>query len=179
MSDFPSLSLVIGGVSSGKSRWAEQLTETALRPKIYIATAEAHDVEMSAKIARHQASRGADWQTVDAPLALAGALADCPNDGVILVDCLTMWLSNHLLASSDLADETSSLISQLQKVSAPAILVSGEVGASVVPENALARQFQAELGRLNQSVAGAADLVVTVIAGLPMVLKGTLPGGME
>jgi len=134
---------------------------------------------MAAKIARHQAYRGADWHTVDAPLALPEALADCPEDGVILVDCLTMWLSNHLLAGSDLKDEISRLISQLQATTTPVVLVTGEVGASVVPENALARQFQAELGRLNQSVAGAADLVVTVIAGLPMVLKGILPGGME
>lgn len=175
MQTFPHLSLVTGGTASGKSRLAEALAIAADLPRIYIATAEARDAEMQAKIARHRQDRGADWQTIEAPLDLSGALSDAPAGSVVLVDCLTLWLSNHLLADNDPGICTAALIETLENIAGPVILVSNEVGNSIVPDNALARAFQTEQGRLNQRIAARADLVVTVIAGLPLALKGTLP----
>ena len=171
----PPLSLVIGGARSGKSAFAEGLVTGTRRPRRYIATAEAWDDEMRARIAQHRSDRGAGWITAEAPLDLCGALAEAQPDEVVLVDCATLWLTNHLLADHDLAAETSSLIAALAACAAPVVIVSNEVGWSIVPENALARRFRDDQGRLNQRLAQAAGLVVTVIAGLPLALKGTLP----
>lgn len=171
----PPLSLVIGGARSGKSAFAEGLVTGTGRPRRYIATAEAWDDEMRARIAQHRADRGAGWITAEAPLDLCGALTAAGSDEVVLVDCATLWLTNHLLAEHDLGAEAASLMAALAASAAPVVIVSNEVGWSIVPENALARRFRDEQGRLNQRLAQAAGLVVTVIAGLPMVLKGTLP----
>lgn len=166
---------MIGGARSGKSRVAEELVRTTLRPRRYIATAEAWDDEMRARIAQHRADRGADWITAEAPLDLCGALAAAGPDEVVLVDCATLWLTNHLLAEHDPDAETASLLAALAACPAPVVMVSNEVGWSIVPENALARRFRDAQGRLNQRLGAEAGLVVAVMAGLPLVLKGALP----
>jgi adenosylcobinamide kinase / adenosylcobinamide-phosphate guanylyltransferase len=171
----PPLSLVIGGARSGKSTFAEGLVTGTGRPRRYIATAEAWDDEMRARIAQHQQDRGGNWTTVEAPLDLCGALASATQDEAVLIDCATLWLTNHLLADHDLPTETARLTHALASCLAPVVIVSNETGWGIVPENALARRFRDEQGRLNQRLAAHADLVVTVIAGLPMVLKGQLP----
>jgi len=176
----PRLTLVIGGARSGKSAFAERLITASGRPRRYIATAEAWDDEMRDRIARHQRDRGSDWTTVEAPLDLPAALAAARPDEAVLIDCATLWLTNHLLAEHDLAEhdlaaETEALTTALATCPAPVVMVSNETGWGIVPENALARRFRDEQGRLNQRLAQMADLVVTVIAGLPLALKGTIP----
>lgn len=171
----PALTLVIGGARSGKSTFAESLVTATARPRRYIATAEAWDDEMRARIAQHLQDRGSDWTTVEAPLDLAAALADAREDEAVLLDCATLWLTNHLLADHDLEREAALLIASLLTCKAPVVVVSNEVGLGIVPDNALSRRFRDAQGRLNQRLAQSADLVVTVIAGLPLVLKGRLP----
>ena len=131
---------------------------------------------MRDRIARHRQDRGQGWETLDAPLDLAGALATIPADAAVLVDCATLWLTNHMLAEHDLALETDRLLASLFACPAPVVVVSNEVGWGIVPDNALARRFRDAQGRLNQQMAAQADLVVGVMAGLPIVLKGRLPG---
>lgn len=172
---FPGLTLVLGGAASGKSSFAESLVVQTGRSRIYLATAQAFDDEMRAKVDRHQDMRGAGWLTVEAPLDPGAALQDTTPDQIVLLDCATMWLSNQLLAEADLADAEKALMSALADCPAPVVIVSNEVGLSVVPENALARRFREAQGRLNQTLAAQAGLVVNVIAGLPQVLKGQLP----
>jgi adenosylcobinamide kinase / adenosylcobinamide-phosphate guanylyltransferase len=171
----PALTLVIGGARSGKSAFAEGLVTATSRPRRYIATAEAWDDEMRDRIARHRQDRGGDWLTVEAPLDLRAALAAATGSEVVLVDCATLWLTNHLLADHDLGHETAALVTALSTCAAPVIIVSNETGWGIVPDNALARRFRDAQGRLNQRLAAEAGLVVTVIAGLPLVLKGQLP----
>lgn len=168
---FPRLTLVIGGARSGKSAWAEGLATAAGRPRLYLATAQPFDDEMAARIAHHRAGRQG-WTTVETPHDLAAALAAVPADAVALVDCATLWLSNRMLAGADLAAEIPALLAALAACPAPVIVVTNEVGLSIVPDNALARRFRDEQGRLNQRMAAAADLVVALWAGLPLVLKG-------
>ncbi|MCX7286127.1 MAG: bifunctional adenosylcobinamide kinase/adenosylcobinamide-phosphate guanylyltransferase [Rhodobacterales bacterium] len=169
------LTLVIGGARSGKSAYAERLITATARPRRYIATAEAWDDEMRARIAQHQRDRGGNWTTVEAPLGLAAALAAASANECVLVDCATLWLTNHLLADHDLSAQTEDLIMALGACPAPVVIVSNETGWGIVPDNALARRFRDAQGRLNQRLAAEAGLVVAVIAGLPMVLKGQLP----
>jgi adenosylcobinamide kinase/adenosylcobinamide-phosphate guanylyltransferase len=171
----PKLTLVLGGAASGKSAWAEQLVlQTVLQP-VYLATAQAWDAEMQAKIARHRNTRGSGWLTVEAPLDLLPALQNARRDQTVLLDCATLWLSNHLLAESDLESQAAALLGALENCAASVVVVSNEVGAGIVPENALARRFRQAQGELNQRLAAQAGLVVAVMAGLPMVLKGQLP----
>jgi adenosylcobinamide kinase / adenosylcobinamide-phosphate guanylyltransferase len=172
------LSLVIGGARSGKSAQAERLVQATGRPRIYIATAQAWDDEMRDRIARHQQDRGQGWQTFEAPLDLCAALAGVPESAAVLIDCATLWLSNQMLADRDPEAESRALLDGLATCAAPVTIVSNEVGWSIVPENALARRFRDAQGRLNQRLAAQADLVVAVMAGLPMVLKGALPEGL-
>lgn len=177
------LSLVIGGARSGKSGLAERLVTATARPRRYIATAEAWDDEMRDRIARHRADRmadgaaggTADWITVEAPLDLTAALEGARPDEAVLIDCATLWLTNHLLADHDLDAETTALLSALAACPAPVTVVSNEVGWGIVPDNALARRFRDAQGRLNQRMAAQADLVLGVMAGLPIVLKGERP----
>ncbi|MGL4236115.1 bifunctional adenosylcobinamide kinase/adenosylcobinamide-phosphate guanylyltransferase [Tabrizicola sp.] len=171
----PTLTLVIGGARSGKSAYAERLLTGSNRPRRYIATAEAWDDEMRERISRHRNDRGPRWTTVEAPLDLATALATATPDEAVLVDCATLWLTNHLLADHDLDAETAKLLTALAACPAPVVVVSNETGWGIVPDNALARRFRDAQGRLNQTLAARADRVVTVIAGLPMTLKGALP----
>jgi len=171
----PALTLIIGGARSGKSAFAESLIQATSRPRRYIATSEAWDDEMRDRIAQHQRHRGGDWTTVEAPLDLDAALADAGSNEAVLIDCATLWLTNHLLADHDLEAETDRLLAALSSCAAPVIIVSNETGWGIVPDNALARRFRDEQGRLNQRLARQAALVVTVIAGLPLSLKGSLP----
>lgn len=166
----PRTTLVIGGARSGKSRYAERLIGE--RPAIYIATAEIRDDEMAARIRAHRARRGANWTTHEAPLDLAAALQS-NDDGrrPMLVDCLTLWLSNLMLAGRDPAAEAVMLLEALPGLKAPVVFVANEVGLGIVPDNALARDFRDHAGHLNQALAAAADRVVFVAAGLPLTLK--------
>ncbi|GAA6209594.1 bifunctional adenosylcobinamide kinase/adenosylcobinamide-phosphate guanylyltransferase [Cognatishimia sp. WU-CL00825] len=169
------ISLILGGASSGKSAFAEQMVKETGSPKVYLATAQAYDPEMQAKIAAHLVMRGENWATIEEPLALKSTLESLSENHVVLLDCATMWLSNHLLAASDIEREVTELLSSLDKCKARVVIVSNEVGMGIVPDNALARQFRDEQGKLNQKLAQSADLVAFVIAGLPQVLKGKLP----
>ena len=164
---------VLGGARSGKSRFAEERTcAFAAKEKVYVATAECRDEEMESRIALHQARRGADWTTIEAPHRLAQILStEASGDRAILVDCLTLWLTNRMLADADLAAEYEELIASLNAVAGPVVLVSNEVGLSIVPENALARRFRDEAGRLTQTVAALAVEAWFVAAGLPRWLK--------
>ncbi|MFW2544543.1 bifunctional adenosylcobinamide kinase/adenosylcobinamide-phosphate guanylyltransferase [Primorskyibacter sp. 2E107] len=163
--------LVTGGVRSGKSRFAERQTLLLGRPALYIATAEAHDKEMAERIARHQAQRGTEWQTVAEPLDLPGALQRTDDTAPRLVDCLTLWLSNLMLGGHDWEAATDRLIATLQAQSAPVVFVTNEVGAGIVPENALARAFRDNAGLMNQRVAEACDALWLCVAGHPLRLK--------
>lgn len=164
---------VLGGARSGKSRFAEERTRAfAAEENIYIATAECRDAEMENRIALHRSRRGSEWRTIEAPYQLAETLAaEARDDKAILVDCLTLWLTNHLLAEANLESESERLVSTLVAAKGPVVVVSNEVGLSIVPENALARQFRDEAGRLNQKIAAIADEAWFVVAGLPLRLK--------
>lgn len=167
--------LVLGGAASGKSAFAENLVERQDAPLVYIASAQAWDAEMRAKIDTHVARRGPRWRTVEAPLDAAPELARLVPGEVCLFDCATMWLSNHLLAENDLEAEQARLLAAIRDCAARLVIVSNEVGFGIVPDNALARRFREAQGRLNIVLAREAGLVVQVIAGLPQVLKGELP----
>ncbi len=168
----PRIILVTGGARSGKSAEAERRACAWPGEPVYIATAEAGDGEMAARIARHRARRGAGWRTEEAPLALAEMLKATDGAGPRLVDCLTLWLSNLMLAGHDWEAEASDLEACLRAQASPVVLVTNEVGGGIVPENALARAFRDAAGLLNQRIAGVADEVVLTVAGLPLVLKG-------
>ena len=142
-----------------------------------MATAQAFDDEMRARIDRHRLDRGEDWITIEAPLNIAEALASCKPKFTVLLDCATLWLSNALLAGQDLDAACQHFVDAVTTCPAPVIVVSNEVGWGIVPDNALARQFRDAQGRLNQMLAAQAGLVVGVMAGLPIVLKGNLPEG--
>lgn len=168
----PRLSLVLGGARSGKSQYAETLVSSLPPPWIYVATAEALDHEMRDRIEHHRSRRGERWRTVDAPRNLPETierLADAHQP--MLIDCLTLWLSNCLLADHDLQEASDQLVATLEKASGPVVLVSNEVGWGVVPDTPLGRRFRDEQGRLNQRVASIADRVVMMVAGLPLTVK--------
>lgn len=175
MPDLPPLTLVLGGAASGKSAFAETLVSASGRARIYLATAQVFDDEMEHKLARHRSRRGPGWRTIEAPFDLAPALASASDREAVLLDCITLWLSNHLLADHDLDLAQADLLSGLDTCAAPVVIVSNEVGLSIVPDNALARRFREAQGALNQRLAARADLVINVIAGLPQVLKGHRP----
>jgi adenosylcobinamide kinase/adenosylcobinamide-phosphate guanylyltransferase len=175
----PALALVIGGARSGKSGLAERLARASGRRLRYIATAQAWDDEMRARIDQHRARRdGGGWHTVEAPLELCAALDAAAADEMVLVDCATLWLSNHMLLDHDPAAETAALLGALARCAAPVAVVSNEVGLSIVPDTPLGRAFRDAQGVLNQRLAAQAGLVVAVFAGLPLVLKGALPEGL-
>ncbi|CAN1722762.1 Bifunctional adenosylcobalamin biosynthesis protein CobP [Hyphomicrobium sp. 1Nfss2.1] len=169
MSNLPRLTLVLGGARSGKSRYAEELLMRAPPPWTYVATAEAFDDEMRDRIAHHRARRDDRWQALDAPLALAATIPTL--QGPSLIDCLTLWLSNTMLAERDVEAETANLVAALSAAPGPIVAVSNEVGLGLVPETPLGRAFRDAQGRLNQKVAAAADRVVFMAAGLPLNLK--------
>lgn len=169
------LALILGGARSGKSRFAERLAQSRGQRLVYMATAEAHDDEMTERIARHRADRGPDWQTIEVPIDLPATIARASGLGtVILVDCLTLWLSNMMLADRQIAAATDDLLTALAEAPGPVLMVANEVGLGIVPENALARRFRDEAGRMNQRVAAHVPHVAFISAGLPMWLKGKL-----
>jgi len=176
--------LVLGGARSGKSDWAQALAENLAvdpgQPLIYLATGQARDGEMQARVARHQARRGPRWTTLEEPLDLVAALSRVDRSGaVVLVDCLTMWQSNLLtLAGLDQAgveERGRQLATHLPELAGSVILVGNEVGLGIVPDNPLARAFRDQAGLLHQNLARVCDRVVMVMAGLPLALKGGLP----
>lgn len=172
---FPKFTFIFGGAASGKSSYAEQLVVSSRKTRIYLATSQVFDAEMQAKIDRHIFQRGSGWRTIEAPLELADTLSELASNDVCLIDCATMWLSNHLLAESDLAPAQDRLLSAIADTAASVVVVSNEVGHGIVPDNALARKFREAQGRLNIALAAKADLVISVTVGLPHVLKGQLP----
>lgn len=168
----PPVTLVLGGARSGKSAYAEGLVERTSRP-IYLATAEARDDdEMTARIAAHRARRGPHWTSVEEPLALPEMLTRwAAPDAAIMVDCLTLWVSNLIEAERDLAEETRRLLAALAHVSGPVVLVSNEIGLGIVPETPLVRVFRDHVGILHQELAQCAERVVLIVAGLPLFVK--------
>jgi adenosylcobinamide kinase / adenosylcobinamide-phosphate guanylyltransferase len=169
------VTLVLGGARSGKSRHAEGLVTATGLNRIYVATAQAFDTEMEQRIAKHRADRGGGWMTVDAPLDLAGAIsAHGVSGNAVLVDCLTLWLTNLLMDERSIEAEYDGLEAAIGAASAPLVLVSNEVGLGIVPDNALARAFRDHAGRLHQRIAQKATNVHFIAAGLPLVLKGSL-----
>ena len=166
------LYLILGGVRSGKSGHAEALVEAMPPPWRYIATAEALDDEMRRRIEAHRARRGDGWQTVDAPLELAAALDDAPAGAPVLVDCLTLWLSNLMLKDRPVEPAVDGLTDALERRRGPTVLVSNEVGLGIVPENRLARDFRDAAGVLHRRVAAIAQHVHFMVAGIPTIVKG-------
>lgn len=147
------------------------------KSKVYIATAQPLDAEMQGRINAHRAQRGPDWRMVEAPMDAACAIAGVAEGEVALLDCATMWLTNQMLAEADLEQTKQALLAAIETCAGDLVVVSNEVGLSVVPDNALARAFRDEQGALNHRLAGICDLAVLVAAGLPLVLKGALPEG--
>lgn len=163
---------VLGGARSGKSRHAQQRAEAVSGRHVFIATAEAWDDEMRDRIARHRADRDARWETVDAPRDLPAAIAAQSGTGaVVVVDCLTLWATNLLLAEADMDQATEDLCAAVARFDGTIVLVSNEVGFGIVPDNALARRFRDVAGRINQHVAAIATEVELVVAGLPLKIR--------
>jgi len=173
------LALILGGARSGKSRYGLGLAARCPGPRLFVATCQPRDAEMEARIEAHQRERGSDWATREVPLQLAAALDKAQNSyGVVVVDCLTMWVSNLLLTESapqgSIQTACEHLLEVLARTAAPTILISNEVGWGIVPDNPLAREFRDQAGWLHQRLAQVADLVVLVVAGVPMLIKSDL-----
>ena len=162
--------LVLGGAGSGKSRFAESLCKA---PRSYIATAQGFDDEMKLRIVKHKNDRGANWQTLEAPMDLVSALKTAKGD--VLVDCLTLWLTNLVMAEKDIDAELENLLSVLKTTKQKIVIVSNELGLGLVPEHGLSRRFRDQHGMMNQRVAQVATCVVFVVAGIPQIIKGRLP----
>lgn len=167
----PGLTFVLGGARSGKSRRAEAIVEALPPPWTYVATAQAFDDEMRTRIQHHRTRRDARWETVEAPVELADVLGRQPVGRPVLVDCLTLWLSNTMLGEADVAKACERLVAVLARPRGPWVVVSNEVGLGIVPDNPLARRFRDDAGRLNQTVAAAAGTVEFMAAGLPIKVK--------
>ncbi|MFZ5448152.1 MAG: bifunctional adenosylcobinamide kinase/adenosylcobinamide-phosphate guanylyltransferase [Thermodesulfobacteriota bacterium] len=170
------VALLLGGARSGKSRYGLGLAARCPTPRLFVATCEPRDAEMEARIAAHQQERGSDWITREVPLDLPSVLsAGQSGYGVILVDCLTMWVSNLLLQEGApkgrIQTAFESLVETLRKTTTPIILISNEVGWGIVPDNPVGREFRDQAGWLHQRLAQVADLVVLIVAGVPMLVK--------
>ena len=164
--------MILGGARSGKSRFAETILSSSRRKLVYIATGRAMDEEMSERIAAHKDRRGSAWETVEEPLALVDAIRNSAHPGrAILVDCLTLWLTNLMMADASVDKEVVDLVRYLEGVDVPVVLVSNETNLGVVPDNAMARRFVDHCGVMNQKIASMAGTVYGVTAGLPMQLK--------
>ena len=166
--------LVTGGARSGKSVLAEKRTKQLGSSLIYIATSEVIDSEMKKRVEEHQARRGSEWQTLHAPINLTEALIETDGKGPCLVDCVTFWLNNLIFHDEDIDAATKELITVLNERSDPVVLVTNEVGSGIIPENALARRFCDEAGRLNQTISQIADEVYVSISGIPLQIKPKL-----
>jgi len=164
--------LITGGARSSKSSYAEALARASGAPVLFVATAEAGDDDMRERIRRHRASRPPEWQTLEEPLSVAVALRAHNPSGVVLLDCITLLVSNLLLAGRPVQPEIQALVDWQRSSEAMLIAVTNEVGLGIVPENALARRYRDELGLANQTLAAAAGQVVLMVAGLPLAIKG-------
>ena len=165
--------LVLGGARSGKSSYAEAMVEASGLQPLYLATGRAFDTEMESRIASHRERRGPQWQTVEEPLRLAETLQlHALADRFVLVDCLTLWITNLMMAEQDIAAETAKLVATLPELSGRVVFVSNEVGLGIVPDNRMAREFRDHAGFLHQAVAAAVDEVYFMAAGLPLRMKG-------
>jgi adenosylcobinamide kinase/adenosylcobinamide-phosphate guanylyltransferase len=164
--------LVLGGARSGKSRYAQQRAEALPGELIFVATAQALDDEMAARIARHRSDRGQRWRTIEAVIDIADVIqTEARPDRVLLVDCLTLWASNLMFAERDHVEHARDLARAIKNAAGPVILVANEVGLGIVPDNALARRFRDVAGEINQIVAASASEAVFMAAGLPLKLK--------
>jgi adenosylcobinamide kinase/adenosylcobinamide-phosphate guanylyltransferase len=168
---------VVGGCRSGKSRYAlETANEISKEEKIFIATCVPHDAEMKQRVDRHQKERGPNWQTAETPVHLPQTIAARSRQAkVLLVDCLTLWISNLMLGIEDdeiISERIGELVQSFNSLNCPLVLVSNEVGTGIVPENRLARRFRDLVGEANQAVAARADRVVWMVAGIPVMIKG-------
>ena len=168
----PFAALILGGARSGKSRYGEQLVENARGRHVYIATAQARDSEMRDRISHHQKRRGSKWSLIEEPLALGDIIRhQVTDDQCVLVDCLTLWLSNLMGAEKNIEASVDDLIAALRTCKGQLVFISNEVGQGIVPDNAMARLFRDEAGRMHQRLAEVCDAAVMVVAGLPLVLK--------
>ncbi|TNE67064.1 MAG: bifunctional adenosylcobinamide kinase/adenosylcobinamide-phosphate guanylyltransferase [Rhodobacteraceae bacterium] len=172
------MTVVLGGASSGKSDFSEKICVHSGLDRVYLASAQICDEEMRTKAERHRTNRGSDWCTIEEPYAASRVISETLEGQILLFDCATLWLTNHLLADHDLERETENLIAAIRHSPAQIVVVSNEVGLGIVPENALARRFRIAQGALNRRLAEEAATVVGVMAGLPFVLKGSLPEGL-
>ena len=168
------VTFILGGAASGKSAFAENICLNTGKDRVYWATAQVFDSEMREKVSRHLRQRGAGWTTVEEPETASRVLAPLEKGQICLMDCATMWLTNHLLAEHDLERAQGELLAAVDRCKADLVIVSNETGQGIVPENTLARRFREAQGRLNIALAARADTVVQVTAGLPLVLKGAL-----
>jgi adenosylcobinamide kinase/adenosylcobinamide-phosphate guanylyltransferase len=170
------VALILGGARSGKSRYGLGLAAPFPAPRLFVATCEPRDAEMEARIEAHQRERGADWTSLEVPLDLTAALRAAQEGyGVILVDCLTMWVSNLMLqegaSAGGIQTACEHLVAAMEETVTPTILISNEVGCGIVPDNPLARRFRDQAGWLHQRLAQVADLVVLMVAGVPLLIK--------
>lgn len=171
----PKSTLVLGGAASGKSRFAENLLLNSGLEPVYLATSRSFDAEMETKIKLHQSRRNDDWLNIEADLDLSEPLGARSSTQAVLVDCATMWLTNQMMDDRDLSTARRNLLTAIDACAAPVVIVSNEVGHGIVPDNAMARTFREEQGRLNIALAEHCNCVIMVSAGLPHVLKGALP----
>lgn len=171
----PKLTFVLGGACSGKSLWAENLIISSRLEAVYLATSRIFDDEINDKINLHKARRKGNWRDIEADFDLAAPLAALKPTQAVLIDCATMWLTNLMMDDADVPQAQNDLLAALRTCKAPVVVVSNEVGHGIVPENALARRFRDAQGHLNRALAAQSDLAVFVVAGLPQVLKGSLP----
>lgn len=171
----PKLTFVLGGAASGKSLWAENLLLSSRLAPVYLATSRIFDDEIKIRVEVHKSRRSDRWVNFEAQLELGPVLRQQEAGQGVLIDCATMWLSNHMMDESDVGAAQTRLLSDLTSCDASCVVVSNEVGHGIVPDNALARRFREAQGRLNIALAAQADLAVLVTAGLPTILKGQLP----
>jgi adenosylcobinamide kinase/adenosylcobinamide-phosphate guanylyltransferase len=167
------VTLILGGARSGKSTLGEKIIAASGLDLVYIATSQIHDDEMRARIDHHQSRRGTEWATVEEPYDLERAITREARPGrAVLVDCLTLWVTNLMMAEADIAARSGSLRATIETLESPVVLISNEVGLGIVPDNKMARDFRDHAGRLHQDIAAAADTVYFVAAGLPLKMKG-------
>ena len=174
-SEYPNRTLVTGGISSGKSLWAESFVNQANKQKFYIATAQPLDDELKQRIKLHQTRRGKDWQLLEAPFTRGEIFSQFDQGDIILLECLSTWLGNLLFKNVNLAEHLEVFLANLANCKANVVVVSVECGLGVIPASQSSRLFVKELGNLNQSIARTSDLVFLVTAGIPLTIKGNLP----
>ena len=171
----PNLTFVLGGAASGKSAYAENLILNSSLSPVYLATSRIWDDETKTRVQVHKSRRNSSWHTIEAAFDLNPTLKSATKNQAILIDCATMWLTNHLLENHTIEKAQIDLLNSLKTCAAPVVIVSNEVGQGIVPDNALSRQFRESQGRLNIALAAQSDLAIQIVAGLPNVLKGQLP----